>query len=70
MSEKTKPQLREQPGLQEVGVCTPSNLVVMGKRAKAKQASKTSWFRISLELLKAALGGAVRAVISHWLGHP
>lgn len=42
----------------------------MGKRAKAKPAGQTSWFRISLELLKAALGGAVRAVISHWLGHP
>ncbi|GGG62429.1 hypothetical protein GCM10011378_43210 [Hymenobacter glacieicola] len=51
-------------------VCTPYNLVVMGKRAQAKPAGQTNWFRISLELLKAALGGAVRAVVSHWLGHP
>jgi hypothetical protein len=42
----------------------------MGKRAKVKPVGQASWFRIPLELLKAAVGGAVRAVVSHWLGHP
>jgi hypothetical protein len=39
-------------------------------RAKAKATNKVEWFRVSLELFKAALGGAIRAVVSHWLGHP
>ncbi|WP_375436669.1 hypothetical protein [uncultured Hymenobacter sp.] len=42
----------------------------MGKRAKEKLAGQARWFHISLELFKAALGGAIRAVVSHWLGHP
>jgi len=42
----------------------------MGKRAKVKRTGKASWFHVSLELLKAAVTGAIRAVVSHWLGHP
>ncbi len=45
-------------------------LLMRKVRAKVKPGGKARWFHISLELIKAALGGAIRAVVSHWLGHP
>ena len=39
-------------------------------RTKGKRTGKAGWFPIALELCKAALSGAIRAVVSHLLGHP